>query len=132
MFGGMTGPAKPPMNVLPPRQVWFPPGCRPACVRKSIKPLVLITPTYISQQINDTAEKGRSIGDKVKVSPLPAGLAIRSGGGPGQRDGESSLTVEDTDNNLKVIFITNFYWISTSRVKMSNIYQVFSNLQTLF
>lgn len=35
-------------------------------------PLVLISPTYISLQINDTVQEGRSIGDKVKVSPLPA------------------------------------------------------------
>lgn len=35
-------------------------------------PLVLISPTYISLQINDTVQEGRSIGDKVKVSLLPA------------------------------------------------------------
>jgi len=54
-----------------PRQVWFALGCRAVCVRKSIRPLVLISPTYITLQINDTVQEGRSIGDKVKVSPLP-------------------------------------------------------------
>lgn len=32
-------------------------------------PLVLISPTYITLRINDTVQEGRSIRDKVKVSP---------------------------------------------------------------
>lgn len=44
---------------------------RHVCANQS-GPLVLISPTYISLQINDAVQEGRSIGDKVKVSPLPA------------------------------------------------------------
>lgn len=72
MFSGVREVDKLQINVLPPRQGWFSPGCRAACVRRSIRPLVLISPTYITLQINDTAREERSIGDKVKVSPLPA------------------------------------------------------------
>lgn len=93
MFSGMTEPDKPQMNGLPPRRAWFSPGCRAACVRKSIRPLVLISPTYISLQINDTAEKGKSIGDKVKVSPLPAHRA--RGWETGQGGSGGSGHVED-------------------------------------
>lgn len=76
-----------------PRQVWFSPGCRAACVRKSIRPLVLISPTYITLQINDTIQEGRSIGDKVKVSPLPVhGAQGWDGGGDGDSDrGQTKL-----------------------------------------
>lgn len=57
-----------------PARPGFLPGCRAACVHKSIRALVLITPTYISLQINDTPQEGRSIGYKVKVSvPLALG-----------------------------------------------------------
>lgn len=66
------------MNVLPlPARsdffFFFLPSvvARHVCANQS-GPLVLISPTYISLQINDTVQEGRSIGDKVKVSPLPA------------------------------------------------------------
>ena len=103
MFSGMTEPVKPQMNVLSPRQVWFSPGCRAECVRKSIRPLVLITPTYITLQINDTAEKERSIGDKVKVCPLPAHGEQDWDGGWG-RNGEPRCSADKTKQVYAFVF----------------------------
>lgn len=84
MSSGTRELDKPQMNVLlpPPARsdfylffspFFFSPSvvARHVCANQS-GPHVLISPTYISLQINDTIQEGRSIGDKVKVSPLPA------------------------------------------------------------
>lgn len=108
MFSGMTELDKPQMNGLPLRRAWFSPGCRAACVRKSIRPLVLISPTYISLQINDTAEKGKSIGDKVKVSLLPAHRA--QGWDGGQRgSGEPRRREDETKQVCSFVFHVEWF-----------------------